>query len=69
MERKYLTTIEAAELLALSPRTLEKWRLTGEGPPYFKLGRRVVYEVGELEKWTKVQQRRSTSDSADSGAG
>ena len=35
------TTAEAADYLDLSPRTLERYRVTGEGPRFIKLGRRV----------------------------
>ena len=34
-----LTTAQAAELLNLSRRTLEDWRLRGGGPSYVVLGR------------------------------
>jgi hypothetical protein len=59
----YLTGRQAAGLLGLSPRTLESWRLTGEGPPFMKFGRKVVYAVDDLRAWTEERRRRSTSDS------
>ena len=34
-----LTTEEAAKYLRLSPRTLERYRVTGEGPRFLKVGR------------------------------
>lgn len=37
-----LTTRQAAEVLGVSPRTLEDWRLRGGGPVYRKVGRRLV---------------------------
>lgn len=46
-----LKTREAAELLALSSRTLEKHRTYGTGPVYRKLGGRVVYDVVDLRTW------------------
>ena len=52
-----LTTVEAAEYLRLSPRTLEDMRVTGNGPRYFKLGpgkrSKVVYRKDDLEKWVE----------------
>jgi hypothetical protein len=40
-----MTNGEAAALLRLSPRTLEKYRVIGGGPPFRKLGRRVFYTL------------------------
>ena len=57
-----LATREAAALVGLSPRTLERYRVTGEGPRFLKLGRRVVYPRLELDSWLSTKVRRSTSD-------
>ena len=38
-----LTTNEAAKYVRLSPRTLERYRVTGEGAPFLKIGRLVFY--------------------------
>ena len=57
-----LTTEEAAKYLRLSPRTLERYRVTGEGPRFLKVGTRVFYLQSELDKWLKSKWRRSTSD-------
>jgi excisionase family DNA binding protein len=46
-----LTSQEAAEVLAVAPRTLEKWREREQGPAYVKLGRAVRYRYGELRRW------------------
>lgn len=55
-------TRQAAEKLGgLSPRTLEKWRITGEGPTFRKFGKRVLYSERELEAWARKQRRESTS--------
>ena len=53
---------EIAELLTLKPRTLEKLRVTGEGPPFLKLGKRVVYDRADVIAWARAQKRTSTSD-------
>ena len=54
---------EAAPLLGLSQSTLAKMRLRGDGPPYSKLGKRiVVYELSDLERWVAERKRTSTSD-------
>lgn len=50
-----LTTQAAADHLGLARRTLERWRLVRQGPPYRKLGRRVVYPRDALEEWASAQ--------------
>ncbi len=32
-------------------RTLERWRSTGEGPPFIRLGRMVAYREADVERW------------------
>ena len=59
---RYLRTHEAAALLGISPRTLEKYRCHGSGPTFRKLGGRVVYAIDDLEAWANQAACRSTSD-------
>ena len=61
--RRVLRTPQAAEYVGLSSSTLEKFRLSGEGPIYHKSGPKiVVYYPGDLDKWLHARRRRSTSD-------
>jgi predicted DNA-binding transcriptional regulator AlpA len=62
---KVVSTKIAAHLVGLSESTLAKLRLTGNGPVYCKLGRRVVYRPSDLEQWLQSRTTRDTSD-ADS---
>jgi predicted DNA-binding transcriptional regulator AlpA len=57
---RLLTTPEAAKLLALSPRTLEDYRLReGSGPPYVTLARNAVrYRMTSLLAWVSERERR-----------
>jgi predicted DNA-binding transcriptional regulator AlpA len=59
---EFLDTAGASAFLKLSLSTLTKRRLTGDGPKYLKLGRRVVYSRRELEAWARAHERGSTSD-------
>lgn len=61
-EQGALSTPAAAEYLGLSPATLETMRSRGGGPPFVKLGRRVVYQREDLDAWLDERKRRSTSD-------
>ena len=54
----------AAVLTGLSVSTLNKLRIYGEGPAYLKLGRRVAYDVGDLNSWLASKRRHSTSEAA-----
>lgn len=53
---------EAARRLGLSPSTLAKMRVRGDGPPFVKLGRSVRYDPSDLETYASSQRRRSTSE-------
>lgn len=62
---RYLRPPEAARYVALSSSTLAKLRLSGDGPPYFKAGRCIVYDALDLDDWLSQRRRRSTSDSGE----
>ena len=57
-----MTTTEAAPYVRLSPRTLERHRVTGEGPQFLKVSRLAFYRQADLDKWLEKTVRRSTSD-------
>lgn len=58
----FISTKEAAEYLGLSRRTLEKYRVYGAGPQFYKLGRRAMYKPKDLDDWAEARRRASTSD-------
>ncbi|MCD4512186.1 helix-turn-helix domain-containing protein [Brucella pseudogrignonensis] len=66
---RFMRTPEAAKLLSLSVRTLEKHRCKGTGPAYRKLGGRVVYTVADLTEWIEEKRRRSTGQATGKMAG
>jgi predicted DNA-binding transcriptional regulator AlpA len=53
----------AATHTGLSVSTLNKLRVFGGGPVFLKLGRRVAYDLADLDAWLASKRRRSTSDS------
>lgn len=59
---KYLDQNGASAYTGIKPRTLESFRLRGGGPVYFKVGRRVMYSLEELDKWMYSLRRKNTSD-------
>ena len=57
-----LTVEEAAQRLKISKHTLNRWRVTGEGPPFVKYGPRLVrYAECELDAWRAKRTWVSTS--------
>jgi predicted DNA-binding transcriptional regulator AlpA len=64
-QARVLRTPAAAEYVGLSDSTLEKFRLTGEGPQFVRIGVRAVgYRIEDLEAWLAKRVRRSTSEGA-----
>jgi predicted DNA-binding transcriptional regulator AlpA len=57
---------EAARLLRLSVRTLERHRVAGTGPRWVRLGRLVRYREGDLIAWVDGNVRLSTSENVAS---
>ena len=65
-----LRTPEAARYVGLSASTLEKFRLTGNGPSYTKVGAKiVVYRPEDLDAWLARGRRVSTSEFRENGDG
>lgn len=62
----YLVASEAATLLRLSKRTLERMRVEGTGPRYMKAGpgkrARVLYRQADLISWVEARTFSSTSE-------
>jgi hypothetical protein len=61
-----LSAGDAARALGIAPSTLAKLRLSGNGPIYCKLGRRVVYRREDLAAWLEshVARNRRRSEAA-----
>lgn len=52
-----LTLREVAEKLRRPTETLRWWRHVGRGPKSFKIGRAIVYDRAEVERWIEDQRR------------
>jgi hypothetical protein len=57
----HLSQLDLARRWAISPRTLERWRWTGEGPRYIKLVGRIVYRLEDVEVFENARLHESTS--------
>jgi predicted DNA-binding transcriptional regulator AlpA len=61
-----LRTPAAADYLGYSESTLEKKRITGDGPPFIRPGRAIVYDTRDLDAWLASRRASSTSERATS---
>ena len=66
--RTCLNQTELAARWSISARTLERWRWTGEGPAFLKIGGRVVYRLEE-DEIRILRVRHSSEDWFDNPTG
>lgn len=59
---KYMTTAEVAELLRMPTESVRFWRHVGKGPASFKVGRRVLYAVEDVEAF--IEQAKAGAPAA-----
>jgi hypothetical protein len=59
--RQLLTESATAKLLSLSPRTLQQWRIRGNGPPFVRLGAAIRYDAEMVADWVNERLRTNTS--------
>lgn len=65
MSQDHLNQIDLARRWKLSHRTLERWRYTGQGPAFLKLGGRVLYRREDVEAFeqNRLQLARAAAES------
>jgi len=51
---EYLTKAELASQLHRSVRSVDRWALTGDGPPYVRIGRRTLYRRAAVVEWLRA---------------
>jgi hypothetical protein len=57
----YLGKKQLAAQLKTSARTLDRWALTGDGPPATKIGRRTFYRVTSVLQWLHEREIPTSS--------
>jgi hypothetical protein len=57
-----LTESELSGRIRVAVATLRRWRWSGGGPPFVRVGRCVRYDANDVRAWLGAQTRRSTSD-------
>lgn len=53
---------QAAEHLGVAVASLAKWRVSGDGPEFLKLGAAVRYRMQDLDAWVESRRARSTAE-------
>ena len=56
-----LTEAQTANLLSISMRTLQAWRVRGGGPVFIRAGRAIRYRRRDLTLWIEANAASSTS--------
>lgn len=72
-EHLYLTSKEVADRWRLSDQTLANWRHAGKGPPFIRVGARVLYPIEGIHSfeklapsWLSTDRSQETSDATPS---
>jgi hypothetical protein len=61
-QRRWANTRGVSEHTLQSESKFEKMRIIGSGPPFYKFGKTVLYDLNEVDDWIAEQRRESTSD-------
>lgn len=63
MAEIYLTEQEFSDRYHVSRRTAQRWRVTGDGPRFVRLGlRKVAYRLSDCELWAAASTFGSRAD-------
>lgn len=65
---KLLNEHETAEILTVKVATLRRWRWSGDGPTFIKVGAAVRYDPRVIERYLAERVRSSTSDPGNQAA-
>src|SRR5271157_798212 len=55
--RQLVSTRELSEIWGIPESTLRYWRSGETGPPYVKLGGRIRYDLGDVERYVRANKR------------
>lgn len=70
MQDVYFTEQQFSERYQVPRRTAQRWRTTGEGPAFVRLGkRRVLYRLTDIEQWLASRTFSSRAAEASQQAG
>ena len=58
----FLDTRRAADYLSLSHRTLDGYRVSGDGPAFHRFGNRIRYRQSDLDTWAAGRRATTTAE-------
>ena len=67
-EDGFFDTRCAAAWLGLSPRTLDGYCVSGDGPAFYRFGNRVRYRRSDLDAWAAKRWATTTAEADRLGA-
>ena len=62
---RHLNQEQLARRWNVSPRTLERWRWLKVGPPYLRIGGRIVYRLEDVEAYEAANLRQTAKAEAN----
>lgn len=54
---RLMTSADVADVLGIEQRTLERWRKSGDGPPFMMFGRTIRYHPARLQQWMAAREQ------------
>ena len=69
MDIKHFNQVQLARRWNISERTLERWRWLRQGPPFLKVGGRVLYRVEDVETYEAKHLHTASSTIEQQAAG
>lgn len=64
MDAKFLNQVDLARRWKISPRSLERQRWLGDGPPFVKIGGAVRYLLSDIEAYEQDRRRERTPNNS-----
>jgi predicted site-specific integrase-resolvase len=62
--KQYFSPDEAARTIGVASQTLARWRCEGGGPPFIRVGRKIMYGATDITAWMNSRRMSSTSAAA-----
>ena len=63
MNERFFTERDLFLSFKIPPRTAQRWRVTGDGPPFVRIGkRRILYREGDVVAWMAQRTFSSRAD-------
>ncbi len=56
MELELMTPKQLADAMGVTPNTVKRWRLDGEGPAHIRVGNTIRYHRRDVEKWMESKK-------------